>query len=53
MLSPVNSSRQPQASTAHAQQMISEDDSAHAQHLPGGSDNVSSSDFVSKKTLTS
>ena len=53
VLSPVNSSQQPQASTAHAQQMISEDDSAHAQHLPGGSDNVSSSDFVSKKTLTS
>ena len=49
MLSPVNSSQQPEASTAHAQQTISEDDSAHAQHLPGGSDNVSSSDFVSKK----
>ena len=48
VLSPVNSSQQP-ASTAHAQQTISEDDSAHAQHLPGGSDNVSSSDFVSKK----
>ena len=40
VLSPVNSSQQP-ASTA--------DDSAHAQHLPGGSDDVSSSDFVSKK----
>ena len=48
VLSPVNSSQQP-ASTAHAQQTISEDDSAHAQDLPGGSDNVSSSDFVSKK----
>ena len=32
VLSPVNSSQQP-ASTAHAQQTISEDDSAHAQHL--------------------
>ena len=48
VLSPVNSSQQP-ASTAHAQQTISEDDSAHAQDLPGGSDNVSSSDFVSKQ----
>ena len=48
VLSPVNSSQQP-ASTAHAQQTISEDDSAHAQDLPGGSDNVSSSDVVSKK----
>ena len=51
VLSPVNSSQQPEASTAHAQQTISEDDSAHAQHLPAGSDNVSSSDFVSKKDL--
>ena len=48
VLSPVNSSQQP-AISAHAQQTISKDDSAHAQDLPGGSDNVSSSDFFSKK----
>ena len=48
VLSPVNSSQQP-AISVHAQETISEDDSAHAQDLPGGSDNVSSSDFVSKK----
>ena len=49
VLSPVNSSQQQEASSAHAQQTISEDNNAHAQHLPRGSDNVSSSDFVSKK----
>ena len=49
MLSPVNSSQQQEASSAHAQQMISEDNNVHVQHLPGGSDNASSSDFVSEK----
>ena len=49
VLSPVNSTQQQGASSAHVQQTISEDSNAHVQHLPGGSDNVSSSEFVSKK----
>ena len=55
VLSPVNSTQQQHASTAHAQPIdaVSEQDasSAHAQDLPGGSDNVSSA-FVCKKDFS-
>ena len=45
VLSPVNTTQQQEASSAHVQQTISNDNNAHAQHLRGGSDDVSSSDF--------
>ena len=54
VLSPLNSTQQPDASSAYVQPVIStqqqDGSNAHAQHLPGGSDNLSPSEYV--KILT-
>ena len=56
VLSPVNSTQQQDAANAHAQIDAGQEQdagTAHAQHLPGGSNNVSSSVYVSKKDFKS